>query len=299
MRPWRPSSEQSWSRPPETRCGLTRTLDSQQVESLGRAALTAQLVGEVGGRASRKGCRNRTGRFQREPWKVIPIQMKVATGGVFSVHWKYARIPGLVMAYVWNARSAENVEFYAMTWQVARGIAEALGWTRTASWKEGGGYGTTRPDHRGGSGMRLSRTVWDTAAGGACYSGKARGADSSADPHPLTAVAGLEVGGVDRDRLVLTEAAIVDDVGGVGGAEQGPVAARAAGRPVGAGLVVAAELQLPSGIVFCASVRSAAFSAGEPRGCFRSEAANCSREPRCRAAGIARRVLIASGRFCR
>lgn len=80
--------------------------------------------------------------FTSKPWRVIPIQRKVATNAVFSVHLKYERIPNLVM--VWNARSADEVEFYAMMWKEAKKIATWLRWTNTSSWgKEG--YGTTRP----------------------------------------------------------------------------------------------------------------------------------------------------------
>lgn len=78
--------------------------------------------------------------------------MKVATHAAFSVHRKYEHIDQLVMAYVWNARSAENVEFFAMAWDDAAKIAEKLDWTKTESWTrerrgdpEKGGYGTTKP----------------------------------------------------------------------------------------------------------------------------------------------------------
>lgn len=74
--------------------------------------------------------------------------MKVARGAGFSVQRKYERIPHLVMVYVWNAGQADKVEFYAMTFADAKKIAGKLGWTETASWREGGGYATTRPSQR-------------------------------------------------------------------------------------------------------------------------------------------------------
>jgi hypothetical protein len=131
-------------------------LDSQQVETLGRAALTAALVadGLEVARPERDSGIDLVA-FTTRPWKVIPIQMKVATNAAFSVHRKYAHIDQLVMAYVWNARSAEHVEFYAMSWKAAVEIAEQLGWTTTESWTrerrggpEKGGYGTNRPSAR-------------------------------------------------------------------------------------------------------------------------------------------------------
>lgn len=124
-------------------------LDSQQIESLGRAALTAALVGdglEVAQPTRDAGIDLLA--FTVKPWKVIPIQMKVATGAGFSVQRKYDRIPNLVMVYIWNARSADQVEFYAMSFRDARRIAGILGWTKTASWRKGGGYTTTRPSRR-------------------------------------------------------------------------------------------------------------------------------------------------------
>src|ERR1035437_928469 len=88
---------------------IMSNLDSQQIESLGRAALTAALVAddlEVA-RPERDSGIDRLA-FTTETWKVVPIQMKVATNAVFNVHRKYEHIDQLVMAYVWNARSAER-----------------------------------------------------------------------------------------------------------------------------------------------------------------------------------------------
>lgn len=133
-------------------------LDSQQIESLGRAALTAQLVGdalEVAQPERDAGIDLLA--FTIEPWRVIPIQMKVASAEGFSVARKYRRVPGLVnaplvMVYVWKARSPADIEFYAMTWNDAVAIAEELGWTRTRSWQRDpwwtGSYETTRPSQR-------------------------------------------------------------------------------------------------------------------------------------------------------
>jgi hypothetical protein len=136
---------------------LRRKLDTQQIESLGRAALAAQLIGdglEVAQPERDAGIDLLA--FSVNPWKVVPIQMKVATNEGFSVHRKYKRVPGLVgaplvMVYVWNALAAEKL-FYAMTWTQAAEVAERLGWTKTPSWKKSpwwsGGYGTTKPSQR-------------------------------------------------------------------------------------------------------------------------------------------------------
>jgi hypothetical protein len=134
---------------------MTIELDGQQVESLGRAALTAALVSdglEVARPERDSGIDLLVYDYRVTPWHVMPIQMKAATGAVFSVDQKYEPIDraipgGLVMVYVWNARSAETVEFYAMSWREAANKAAELGWTRTKSWEKGA-YGTTRPSVR-------------------------------------------------------------------------------------------------------------------------------------------------------
>jgi hypothetical protein len=124
-------------------------LDTQQIEILGRGALTAALVGD-GLEVARP--ERDTGidllAFTMRPWNVVPIQMKAATSAVFSIDRKYEHVDGLVMVYVWNARSATEVEFYAMPWKDAIRIAAGFGWTETASWKTGGRYATSRPTAR-------------------------------------------------------------------------------------------------------------------------------------------------------
>lgn len=131
-------------------------LDTQQIEILGRAALTAELMGD--GLEVAKPDRD-AGidliAFSVKPWRAVPIQMKVATRASFSVHRKYERLDQLVMVYVWNAGRGADADFYAMSWATAREIADRLGWTSTESWTrdrrgnpERGGYGTTRPSGR-------------------------------------------------------------------------------------------------------------------------------------------------------
>lgn len=123
-------------------------LDTQQTEILGRAALTAELMAdglEVAQPDRDLGVDLVA--YTVNPWKAMPIQLKVATGNAFSVDRKYERLERLVMAYVWNARRGAAADFYAMLWTDARAIAEQLGWTQTKSWnrERGGGYATTRP----------------------------------------------------------------------------------------------------------------------------------------------------------
>lgn len=125
---------------------MPKRLDSQQVEILGRAALTAALVGdgiEVA-RPERDAGIDLIA-FTISPWRMVPIQMKAATTASFSIERKYERVDRLVMVYVWNARSAGDAEFYAMTWRQAVAIGRDLGWTATPSWTRNGKYTTTNP----------------------------------------------------------------------------------------------------------------------------------------------------------
>jgi hypothetical protein len=121
-------------------------MDSQQVEILGRAALTAQLMRD--GVEVAQPDRDRgvdLVAYTTRPWRAVPLQLKVATTGVFSAHKKYEAFDRLVMAYVWYAATGMDAEIYAMPYTVAVGIAETLGWTEKPSWIEKGGYGSTHP----------------------------------------------------------------------------------------------------------------------------------------------------------
>jgi hypothetical protein len=82
-----------------------------------------------------------------------PIQMKAATGAVFSLNPKYARFPGLLLAYVWNLGDPSKIKCFSLTYREALDVARKMRWTRTASWLKGGktgkrGYSTTKPSKR-------------------------------------------------------------------------------------------------------------------------------------------------------
>src|ERR1019366_10107162 len=70
-----------------------------------------------------------------------PIQMKAATGAVFSLDPKYARFPGLILAYVWNLGNPLRITCFALTYSEALAVARKMRWTRTASWLKGGNTG--------------------------------------------------------------------------------------------------------------------------------------------------------------
>ncbi len=82
-----------------------------------------------------------------------PIQMKAATKQVFSLDPKYAKFPGLILAYVWNLADSSKTRCFALTYEEALGVAQKMEWTKTASWLTGAGsgkrgYSTTRPSKR-------------------------------------------------------------------------------------------------------------------------------------------------------
>ncbi|MBI4464021.1 MAG: hypothetical protein HY647_04890 [Acidobacteria bacterium] len=79
-----------------------------------------------------------------------PIQMKAATGKIFSLDPKYSKFPRLILAYVWHVLSPSQTECYGLTYDEAYRIAEEMNWTETDSWLTGGrskkpGYSTTAP----------------------------------------------------------------------------------------------------------------------------------------------------------
>ncbi len=82
-----------------------------------------------------------------------PIQMKAATGAVFSLDPKYQKFPRLLLAYIWHLGNPTETKCFALTYTEALRVAEKMGWTKTDSWLTGGntarrGYSTTAPSKR-------------------------------------------------------------------------------------------------------------------------------------------------------
>jgi len=77
-----------------------------------------------------------------------PIQMKAASSRSFNIFKKYKKFPGLLIAYVWHVRDTEKTVSYALSYEEAVRVAEQMGYTKTSSWVDRGGYGTTRPGTR-------------------------------------------------------------------------------------------------------------------------------------------------------
>jgi hypothetical protein len=77
-----------------------------------------------------------------------PIQMKASSRQGFSVYRKYSKLRDLILAFVWNLEDSERAAMYALTYPEAVAIADRMGWTKTPSWLQKGGYSTSRPGEK-------------------------------------------------------------------------------------------------------------------------------------------------------
>ncbi len=128
-------------------------MDTQVIELLGRHRLADELLMaglEVAYPAQDRGVDviayvdldERAERFV-----ACPIQMKAASGRRFGVYQKYQKFSDIVLAFVWNLRSPDEAETFALTYPEAVRVAEEMGWTQTASWIKKGGY-SSKPSVR-------------------------------------------------------------------------------------------------------------------------------------------------------
>jgi hypothetical protein len=129
-------------------------LDTQVVELLGRQRLMGELLHdrlEVAVPARDHGI-DLIAYADLSPhveqFTARPIQMKASSKSAFSVATKYIRLADLIMAYVWHLDTVQSAVSYAMPYAEAVKVAEEMGWTKTASWQEGGGYSTSSPPKR-------------------------------------------------------------------------------------------------------------------------------------------------------
>lgn len=150
-------------------------MDSQTTELLGRNRLISELLRaglEVALPARDRGVDliayadllSKVSSFA-----AIPIQMKAASKRSFAVDKKYAKISNLVLAHVWHLDEPDQAVTYALRYPEAVAIAEAMGWTRTASWVRGG-YSTTNPSKRLCKLLepyRMSESAWWNRVAGA------------------------------------------------------------------------------------------------------------------------------------
>lgn len=134
-------------------------LDKQLIELAGRNWLASQLqrIGIEVARPERdRGIDliayiDRDEQVRRlETFVARPIQLKAASYRCFSLDPKYARIPGLILAYVWNLAAPSETVCFALTYPEALGVATQMKYTNSNSWRTGGrhkkkGYTTNSP----------------------------------------------------------------------------------------------------------------------------------------------------------
>ena len=126
-------------------------MDSQTVEILGRNRLIEQLV--LAGLEVALPLRDRGIDIiaymdltdQTSKFVAVPIQLKAASIRSFSIDKKYNKISNLVIAYVWGVQEPDDACTYALTYDETLGVAEKMGWTKTATWINKGVYSNTRP----------------------------------------------------------------------------------------------------------------------------------------------------------
>ena len=122
------------------------TLDTQQIELVGRAALETELIRhgfEVARPHRDKGIDLLV--FLDEPTKpfaALPIQIKAYTGTSFGVRRKYEQITGLVLVYIWNVLTKPR--FFLMTYADAARLIPADR-KRKPSWAKGRWHWTKAP----------------------------------------------------------------------------------------------------------------------------------------------------------
>ncbi|MGO8759429.1 MAG: hypothetical protein ACLQG3_15020 [Terracidiphilus sp.] len=68
------------------------------------------------------------------------IQLKASSQESFSLDKKYARVPHLLIAYVWNVQTPAQSDVYALTFNDALQVLEKKGYAKTDSWKNRGYY---------------------------------------------------------------------------------------------------------------------------------------------------------------
>ncbi len=129
------------------------SLDTQQVEIIGRNLLLSCCIAD--GIEVAQPIRDRGVDLiifddiaEYTKFNSLPVQLKASSNRSFSINQKYARIPDLLMAYVWFSNDPVNARLYIMTYNDVLEISRSIGWLDTNSWLEGGGYSTQSPSKR-------------------------------------------------------------------------------------------------------------------------------------------------------
>jgi hypothetical protein len=122
---------------------MAEVIDTQVIEIIGRNYLVNQLYAaqvEVARPERDKGVDLIAYVDINDKFHAVPIQMKVATQGRFSIYDKYEKFNDLLLVYIWNltADDVSKAEVYALTYAEAVQVATDMGWTESNSYKSGG-----------------------------------------------------------------------------------------------------------------------------------------------------------------
>jgi hypothetical protein len=129
-------------------------MDAQVVEVLGRHLLVDQLLRagvEVAQPIRDRGVdliayRERGADHLR--CQAFPIQLKACSDRAWNIDRKYVDVPGLIIAHIWYVARPTDAVIYAMYYDQALAIAEAMKYAASSSWRDGGYYATTSPAAR-------------------------------------------------------------------------------------------------------------------------------------------------------
>jgi hypothetical protein len=87
-------------------------------------------------------------RNREEGFRALPIQVKAFSKEIFALEAKYERTSDLLIVYIWNLMDSARTESFALTYWQALQIAKEMGLTKTASWRAGGRYVSSKPPER-------------------------------------------------------------------------------------------------------------------------------------------------------
>lgn len=127
--------------------------DSQLTEIAGKHLLIAHLINagfEVAEPIRDNGIdlvayRGEKGSDDFTAW---PIQLKAFSHESFYLDRKYASVPRLLIAYVWNVKTPDRSEVYALTFEEALRLMDEKGYSKTDSWAKAGRYFVRDAGHK-------------------------------------------------------------------------------------------------------------------------------------------------------
>lgn len=122
--------------------------DTQVVELAGRHWLIGHLLSsgfEVANPVRDRGVDLLVYEERSDAFRAVPVQVKASSYRGFSVHDKYHKARGLVLAFVWDVRpEAERTSAYILTVAEAEEVAGQMGWARAGKLA----YSTTAPSKK-------------------------------------------------------------------------------------------------------------------------------------------------------